>query len=60
MTAKKQKRVTEKEIREIVSKMTLKQKAQFTSGDGMWETGESAKRETRRNRLLATISYYEQ
>ena len=43
MTAKKQKRVTEKEIREIVSKMTLKQKAQFTSGDGMWETGEYKK-----------------
>ena len=43
MALAKQKKVSIKEIREIVSKMTLQQKAEFTSGNGMWETVEYKK-----------------
>ncbi len=44
MAAKKAKHVTVKEIKEIVSKLTLQQKAFLTSGVGMWETAEFPKK----------------
>ena len=44
MAAKKAKHMTVKEIKEIVSRLTLQEKAYLTTGVGSWETAEFPKK----------------